>query len=59
MAPVGGSTGDPKDGAIAVISTGSVPSVGAQQSSGSSLLDGDKRRISRMFSWTAESPAVT
>lgn len=58
MAPIGGSTGDPKDGTIAIISTGAIPSVGAQQP-GTAVVYGDKRRISRMFSWTADSPVVT
>ncbi|XP_021710287.1 ABC transporter G family member 23 isoform X1 [Aedes aegypti] len=58
MAPVGGNTGDPREGAIAVISTGAVAAVGPQQPV-SVPVEVDKRRINRMFSWTADSPVVT
>lgn len=58
MAPVGGNTGDPRDGSIAVISTGAVGVDGAHQPAAVPV-EVDKRRINRMFSWTADSPVVT
>ncbi|XP_055525152.1 ABC transporter G family member 23 isoform X1 [Wyeomyia smithii] len=63
MAPTAGGTGDPKDGPIAIIATGSVPPAAGhsqpQQQQSSNLSELEKRRISRMFSWTADSPVVT